>query len=321
MQIETSPISDRTWLMHLLQTLIRPLRPALVKPPSNLERKLEWSKAGSPRLSIPRSVRRECLVTERSVDNICCYDLDYKQPGNGEQKNGRLLYFCGGGFQAPPSSQHWSFVVELSRQLPHLHITIISYPLAPRSTASTAISTLLRVYQEISTQSLDLHLCGDSSGGNVALALALQVLSNDTQMIAPKSVTLISPVVDCSNNHSEMEKVNKVDPVLTMEYTGEVASKWRGEVAPSDPIVSPIQGNLLSFRERGVKMNGIIGTWDVLAPDTMRLMDRLQEVGAEGQWWVAEGQMHCFPLARRYGLKDSVKGKDWILHVLKRSST
>ncbi|WWD02361.1 hypothetical protein V865_000400 [Kwoniella europaea PYCC6329] len=298
MQIETSPISDRTWSMHRLQTLVRPFKPALVKPPSNLERKLEWSKTGSPRLSIPRSY-----------------------PGNSEKKNGRLLYFCGGGFQAPPSSQHWSCVVELSRQLPHLPLTIISYLLAPRSTASTAIPTLLRLYKQISTQSEDLHLGGDSSGGNIALSLTLQVLSSNSQMIAPKSVMLISPVVDCSNSNSEMQTVNKVDPVLTMRCTGEVASKWRGEVAPSDPMVSPIQGNMLLLRGRGVKMNGIIGTWDVLAPDTMRLMDRLQEVGVEGQWWVAEGQMHCFPLAWRYGLKDSVRGKDWILDVLKRSST
>ncbi|WVW85854.1 hypothetical protein I302_107892 [Kwoniella bestiolae CBS 10118] len=321
MQIETCPISQRTWLMHTLQTFIRPFKPSLVKPPSNLEKKLEWSKTGSPRLSIPRPVKRKCVVTERLVEDVWLYDLDHKS--STPKKNGRILYFCGGGFQAPPSSQHWSFVVELSRRLPHLHLTIISYPLAPRTTASTAIPALLKVYHEISSQSQraseDLHMCGDSSGGNIALTLTLHALSTKSE-VTPKSIMLISPVVDCSNSNPDMKEVNTVDPVLSTGYTGDVAIKWRGDVSPSDPTISPVEGELSLLQDRNVMVNGIIGTWDVLAPDTIRLMDRLKEIGVEGKWWVGEGQMHCFPLAWRYGLSDSVKAKDWIIDVLKQSS-
>ncbi|WRT68190.1 uncharacterized protein IL334_005165 [Kwoniella shivajii] len=330
MNVETQPLSERSWFMHLLETLIRPFRPRLVAPPSNLESKLEWSKTGSPRLSVSSSLKTNCVVTERCIHYIWCYNIDIKQnhrqDGEVERKKGRVLYFAGGGFHAPPSSQHWSLILEFARRLPQFHLTLVSYPLSMKSTASAAIPALSHMYHELASESKrngqELILAGDSSGGNVALSLALHVLSSSfpsKDAIAPRSIMLISPVVDCSNSNPEMTKVSKVDPVLTTQYTGYVARKWRGDLAPSDPLVSPVHADLAILKQNGVQVNGIVGTWDVLAPDTLEFIDRCKAVKVDGSWCIAEGQMHCFPLTWKYRLTDGIKGKEWIINTMIKS--
>ncbi|WVF72571.1 hypothetical protein IAT40_007388 [Kwoniella sp. CBS 6097] len=331
MNVTTLPASDRTLPLRALMALVRPFRPMLVKPPSNLESKLEWSKAGSPRLRVPTSLKREFVVTERCVEDVWCYDLDRRDAGlnrTGEpSKTKRIYYFCGGGFQAPPSSDHWSFIAQLVRQIPSSRLTVVSYPLAAHVRASTAIPALSKAYEALMSESSRageaVNLVGDSSGANVALCVTLYTLAraDDSSRagLAPSQLLLISPCVDCANDNPQMKQVNRYDPVMTVTYTGQVADTWRGEeISPSDPIVSPVAADLSLLERYGVKVHGIVGTWDVLAPDTLKFVDQCRVAGLKGNWLVAKGQMHCFPLAWKYKLKNCIDGKDWIVNTLRR---
>ncbi|OCF41125.1 hypothetical protein I317_05039 [Kwoniella heveanensis CBS 569] len=362
MNVTTLPSSNRTLPMRTLMALVRPFRPLLVKPPSNLDSKLEWSLVGSPRLDVLKSLRKEFVVTERCVEDIWCYDIDRRRGSKGDDTGGggssrikRIYYFCGGGFQAPPSSDHWSFIAQLVRQTPSIRLTVISYPLAPRVRASTAISALSKAYRALMSESARaaevVSLVGDSSGANVALCVTLYTLAlgkaiqpdpetegsssapaqrdltptpapvpAPTPALAPSQLVLISPCVDCSNNNPEMKGVNRHDPVLTVTYTGQVADTWRGtDISPSDPLVSPAKADLSLLTSYGVRIEGIVGTWDVLAPDTLEFIEACRAAGLHGDWLVAEGQMHCYPLAWRYKLKNCVDGKDWIINTIHRS--
>ncbi|WVQ99794.1 hypothetical protein IAU59_006936 [Kwoniella sp. CBS 9459] len=342
MKVTTLSSSERTVSMRALMALVRPFRPMLVKPPSNLDSKLEWSSVGSPRLTALKSLRKDkqLVVTERCVENVWCYDVDRSEvSGKGRGADGadgirRIYYFCGGGFQArrPPSPDHWSFIAQLVRQTPSTRLTVVSYPLAPRTSASAAIPALSKAYAVLMDQSTrageEVSLVGDSSGANVALCVALyssaKEYSSDQNptrsALAPSQIVLISPCVDCANNNPDMKHVDRYDPVMTAAYTGQVADTWRGkDVSPSDPLVSPLKADLSLLERYGVQIHGIVGTWDVLAPDTLKFIDQCRVVGLKGDWLVAEGQMHCFPLALRYKLKNCVDGKDWIVNTIHRS--
>lgn len=75
-------------------------------------------------------------------------------PGNVPKGPHTIYYFAGGGFRAPPSSEHWKFCAQLasSLSLPPLgntstaeraetaaHMTLVSYPLAPNSPARDSL--------------------------------------------------------------------------------------------------------------------------------------------------------------------------------------
>ncbi len=73
---------------------------------------------------------------------------------------------------------------------------------------------------------------------------------------------------------------------------------------------------ITELKRRGVKLNGVIGTWDVLSVEAIAFRDRCSEQGIEGEWLEWEGQMHCFPLVFPYGFEESTESVDWIVRTL-----
>lgn len=74
---------------------------------------------------------------------------------------------------------------------------------------------------------------------------------------------------------------------------------------------------LAALAARGVQLHGVTGGFDILTPDGLLLRGRLEEAGVRGKWLHWEKQMHVFPLAFRWGLKESREGKNWVLDVLR----
>lgn len=181
-------------------------------------------------------------------------------------------------------------------------VTVVSYPLAPNTPAKDSMPMLLRLYLRLfDSDDEQITFMGDSAGGNVALALVLAALrepqASDVPPLVPHAIFLISPCADAKNDNPAMRDTDKNDPLLSVKYTGEVAEAWaKGLPDRGDPLVSPTYGDLGALRRRGVRLDGIVGTWDVLCPDTLVLLDKAAKAGIAGEWLVAEEQMHCFPL-------------------------
>src|SRR5688572_9931640 len=133
--------SDISRGLRSLQHFPRPLRPHVAK-----RRKTE--PAGSQKRSPPDKVTKQCRVTEKQVDGIWLYELvsleQVKTTDEGPVR--RVYYFAGGGWQMPPSRNHWSLVAELSHRLPDTIFTVVSYPLAPKSPASESLPQLRKLY-------------------------------------------------------------------------------------------------------------------------------------------------------------------------------
>jgi acetyl esterase/lipase len=238
--IEISTRSDISLLYRVVRTLIRPLRPNLVRPGKPLP-------PGSPQLSAPKKQGVE--IVESCYEDVWQYTFCPKSTGGSEsastsasassstastpasastatsststsdssssptskhgnhtttgkhgQPKHRIYYFNGGGFQSPPSSQHWLFLATLSKNLSrrsssnshsHSHqpqnklvpeITLISYPLAPNTPAEKSFPILQKWLAEV-LHSADVNrdkvtLMGDSSGGNIALSLGFWAVEN-----------------------------------------------------------------------------------------------------------------------------------------------
>lgn len=240
--IEISTRSDISLLYRAVRTLIRPIRPNLVRPGKPLP-------SGSPQLSAPKN--RDVEILESCCEGVWQYTFCPKSTvggsdsastsrsastpasastptsssstpddssststptskqgdhhttaGNHGQPKHRIYYFNGGGFQSPPSSQHWQFLTTLSKNLSrrssshshsqsHSHqpqdqltpeITLISYPLAPNSPAEKSFPILqewlARVLHSADVNREKVTLMGDSSGGNIALSLGFWAVEN-----------------------------------------------------------------------------------------------------------------------------------------------
>ena len=364
--IKVTTRSDLSLLYNVLRTIIRPLRPRLVKPGKP-------APPGSQKLSPPE--KRGCKVIESRRETIWEYTFRHSsQPGSqGDRplhdgvarvieerkpasKKHRVYYFCGGGFQSPPSNEHWRFITQVTKDLAEsqgqhreVQITVVSHPLAPASPAAEALPVLRKwlasALVDANLAGDSVTLLGDSSGGNIALSLGFWAVENykapstsrsEHNGLPLVSVFVISPAVDLRNVNPEISEADRHDPVLTVGLTSQVARAWTGNVESrgsvpgkpvamemSDPTVSPLLQSEQMFsllRERGVSVHGVVGTQDVLAPDALELMRKCERVGVRGKWLVWDGQMHCFPLAgggEIVGLREGKEGRRWVDEVLR----
>ncbi|KAK0378263.1 hypothetical protein CLIM01_04368 [Colletotrichum limetticola] len=322
--------------MLLLQVAIKPLRPRLASPsklPPNAER-----------LTPPKNPRK-CHIEERELEGLWLYDITQKSNSRSDRelsprRQRRILYFAGGGWQMPPSKNHWTFCMELVRRLDNTTVTIISAPLAPKHPVSVAFPCIQRAYSSLLSESHDagesVIVAGDSSGGNIALSLVAWTLKHPYKEVAnpPVAVMAISPTVDLRHELPEIRVVEKSDSLHTFESIKATAEAWCPKESSktlqrnqggnhvcydwglNDPRVSPIHADLGVFLQHNVRIYGVSGSYDVLAPEAIAFRNKCKEHGVSGEWLSWERQMHCFPLMFKYGLKEGKEGMDWMIHVL-----
>lgn len=306
---------DLSLTYRIVRRLMRPFRPKLAGIPK------KPFPTASPKLEPPKL---DCEVREHQQEGVYIYDLVInkgKQPANN-----RLFYFAGGGFQTTPSDNHWKYCAELARRLaPSYEVSVVSYPLAPTCPAQKSLPILRKMLHAISNEAKvnrqSVTLMGDSSGGNIALSLGFwwaAEMATDPNLPPLLSIFAMSPAVDMTNQNPEILQMDKFDPLLTAAMTDEVARVWVGEYERDDPQVSPLLGDFKALRASNVKVHGLIGTHDVLAPDATKFREALAKAGITGEWLEWKEQMHCFPLAFKFPIRESKEGLNWTVETLQR---
>ncbi|KAF2021263.1 alpha/beta-hydrolase [Aaosphaeria arxii CBS 175.79] len=320
--------SERYFYMHLVQIIVRRIRSHLVKPKKE-------QREGSIKLKPQKVIYRTCSVNHRTICDINIYDIIPKRTSEKTYVK-RIYYFCGGGWQSPPSGQHWQVCAKLARQMPDTTISIVSYPLAPKNSASKSFPALLRLYRELLRQSEEdghrVILAGDSSGGNIVLSLVLEALREDAMEAGgeisrdgkrshtahPTALMLVCPSTDLTRSNPDIEKLKHADPILTPDFIKETAGAWTGDWDPKDPRVSPLYADLSLLAKRGIKVHGVTGGYDILRPDAIMLREKLEKEGVHGEWLDWDKQMHCFVLTWPYGMREGREGVGWMVDVLKK---
>lgn len=337
--------TDRSMFSTVLQALIRPFKPHLVGPKRTFP-------AGSPRLKYDRKIRGGVTVAERQEEEIWLYDIiphhndsdnkdnsgnNTERPRKRPRTRLRMYYIAGGGWQSPPSGQHWKFCAELVREVPGLAVTIVSAPLAPASPAATTLPALRRLFDSLLGQEgggedggeggdgEQVILAGDSSGANIVLSLALDMLGKEQRGSTgagprqPAALLVISPAVDLRPMEAggEMQALARRDPVLTVDsHNGEAAAWAQDGVDRADACLSPVVADVGVLA--GVRLVGVTGGRDILTPAALGFRDACSRGAVAGAWLHWEGQMHCFPLAYMYGLPEAVGAKDWVVEQIRR---
>ncbi|KAF2841149.1 alpha/beta-hydrolase [Patellaria atrata CBS 101060] len=312
--------NERSFLMRILQVFLRPFGHRLIS--SN-----NTTPAGSQHLSPHRTIMKQCTVTEREVEGLFIYDLEPKSPPAvfQQHKPYRIYYFGGGGWQMPPSSEHWKMGCELCMQLSDVTTSLVSYPLGPHSPAPVAFPQLLTMYRSLMRSAYEagetVTLMGDSAGGNVILALTIEALRQHPDSLAPKSLFVICPSTDLTRENPAIRELEPMDPLLDYKSVLSSAKNWAGGWDRADPRVSPLFADIALLAAANVKVNGITAGYDVLSPDAILFRERCAKAGIQGKWLHWEKQMHCFVLAWVYGLRESKEAKDWMIETLRKVFT
>ncbi|KAF7561814.1 hypothetical protein G7046_g2330 [Stylonectria norvegica] len=207
---------------------------------------------------------------------------------------------------------------------------------------------------EASTANENVIIAGDSSGGNIALCLVTWVLAKrelNDGIKPPVAIFAICPTTDLGHGTPGIKDVERFDPLLTLDFINSTARAWSrppgtkfdanaaelspaptssesvaGKIVPennyqldwtfNDPRVSPIRADLSPLVNHGIKVHGITASYDCLGPDAIVFREQCRRKGVQGEWLAWDKQMHCFPLAFNYGVKESKEAVDWMIEIL-----
>ncbi len=235
----------------------------------------------------PKSLDRKVDLAVRRVCGWPVYDVIPKDV----EPTRRALYTHGGAWIHEITPSHWRFIAELVAATQTV-FTVPIYPLAPVGTAATVIPVITDLAAELlaAVGPERCVLIGDSAGGGMALAIAMQL--RDRGLPAPRATVLISPSLDLSFSNPQIAKIAPRDPFLGVPGLHVAARLWRGELPIDDPMVSPIYGDLTGL----APITMFSGTDDILNADATTLVELARGTNLDVELHEAPGMIHVYPL-------------------------
>ena len=219
------------------------VRPKSFNPPSALDRKVDLS--------------------VRDVGGWRVYEVTPK----GSAPARRALYLHGGAYIHEIISGMWSLVAKIAVAT-STRFTVPIYPLAPLGVAEHVVPAATDLAAEIIAEVGADHtaLLGDSAGGGMTLAVALQL--RDRGLAAPYRTVLISPWLDVSLTAPDIPALAAKDHELAPPGLVAAGELYRGELPAEDPRVSPINGDFSGLGP----ITLLSGTHDILNSDAKRFV-------------------------------------------------
>lgn len=214
------------------------------------------------------------------------------RPERGHDKRHVILYCHGGGY----TSGNLGYARILAAKLAAVtgyEVLAFEYRLAPEHTYPAPLEDAMKAWDylmHLGYGARDVVVAGDSAGGNLALVLAM--LLRDAGRLLPRRLVLLSPWTDMTASGKSYQEHRDDDPMLTMDYIRAV----RGVYAPgqdlSAPLLSPLFGDLRRLPPVLIQA----GTNEILLSDSVRLRDRLVQVGTPCRLEVWPDMWHVFQM-------------------------
>lgn len=166
------------------------------------------------------------------------------------------------------------------------------YRLAPENAFPAGLNDVEACYRGmIALEFRRIALSGDSAGGNLALVLvSLLASASSGGGKLPVATVALSPVTDLTLRGSSIETRAAADPYFTRSQIEALVRAYLGDVDPSDPLASPLFGNLRGLPPVRVH----VGDEEMLLEDSRRYVARAVEAGVDAKLDVWLGMPHGF---------------------------
>jgi len=169
---------------------------------------------------------------------------------------------------------------------------IPDYRLAPEHLFPAAVVDVEACYRGLGDQGIKrIAVVGDSAGGNLALVLlSIAAAGAGKGLLAPVGAVAISPATDLALTGESFETRAEADPYFTKSQVADLIASYLGRAAPTDPLASPLYGDLRGLPPIRVH----VGDDEVLLDDARRYVERATRAGVDAELDVWMGMPHGF---------------------------
>lgn len=200
-----------------------------------------------------------------------------------------IVYLHGGSYLYRVAKQQWALAATLAERLAAT-VVLPDYPVAPESTWRDSFAEMVKlVHRTAEAAASGCVLIGDSSGGGYALAIAQQLALAGHP---PLPLVLIAPFVDLTLADPRCAATDHADPWHSVAYLREAGRLWAGADDPERAEISPLFGDFAGLGPMLV----LIGTRDVLCPQSHDLAERARKADVPVELVEEAGLIHDYPL-------------------------
>ena len=225
-----------------------------------------------------------------------------------------ILYLHGWGYALGSITSHRHLVAQLA-QASFATAYCLDYRLAPEAPFPAAIEDGVLAYHallEMGVLSSDIVIVGDSSGGGLAVAVALAL--KQRAIVQPAGLFLMSPWVDLSLTGASIDAKAGVDFMCNKAELAHWANLYAGAARGLNPKASPLNADLTGLPPMLIHA----GSEEILLSDSTRLAERLGLAGVSVTLMIAAHMPHTFHYmwpfltAAREAIGDA---GDWIVNL------
>ncbi len=212
-----------------------------------------------------------------------------------------IYYLHGGGYVALSPEVYRNFTLGLAKS-GDCTVFAIDYRLAPEYPFPAAVEDAVAGYKWLLEQKVNpekLIIGGDSAGGGLTMATLIAL--RDQGIPLPAGAFCLSPWTDMAvTGHSIVEN-DKSDSMFYGEGVRRMAAVYLGGASPSNPLASPIFGDLTGLPPLLI----YVSDSEVLRDDSIRLAERARACGVRTDLRVWNGLPHVWPALARFGVPEA----------------
>jgi epsilon-lactone hydrolase len=188
-----------------------------------------------------------------------------------------VVYLHGGGYATGTLESTRALSTHLARAT-RARVLAVDYRLAPEHPFPAAVDDAVTAYRFAIAEGHApeaIALCGDSSGGGLALAtlIALRDLGDPL----PATTVCMSPWTDLTLSGASMQLNRDADPMVSAATLALMAHAYLGELDRRSPTASPLFADLSGLPPLLVQ----VGSAELLLDDSTRVAERAQEAGVD----------------------------------------
>ena len=211
-----------------------------------------------------------------------------------------IYYLHGGGYVACSPRTHRVFTANLALAA-NARVLSLDYRLAPENKFPAAVEDAVSGYRLLLERERPERIVigGDSAGGGLAAATLIALRERGLAM--PAGAFLLSPWTDLAITGNSVVANEQADPMLSGKLASRLAALYHGEASPTDPLVSPLYGDLRGFPPLLI----YVSDTEILLDDSKRLAERARQQGVKVDLHVWSGLPHVWPIFVAFGIPES----------------
>lgn len=203
-----------------------------------------------------------------------------------------VLHFHGGGYMIGSAKGSLEYAARLARAVDGVCYTV-DYRLAPEHPYPAAIDDAIGAYRALLNQGVPadaIVLSGESSGGGLAIALAIAIRT--AGLPRPAGIIAAAPFADLTLSGDSIKAFNGDDPAANRDLLTFMGASYFQGHEPTDPLVSPLFDNLAGLPP--IFLTASQG--EMLLNDTTRLAEKAERAGVDVTLKIVDDSVHVYPI-------------------------